>query len=189
LLVTNIGRFSSEKGQRLLLEAFTDVARARPERQLRLLLAGDGPTLQAVRDRARALGADRVMFPGRAEHVVDYLAASDIFVMPSDYEGMPNAMMEALMTGVACVSTRRSGAVDIAREGREALYVNPGDVAGLSTVITRLVDDAPERRRLAAAGEKRASDFTVSRMVRRFNEVLEQVLARPVAGPTMRTWQ
>ena len=75
-------------------------------------LCGDGPTLDGVRAAAEAHGATNLVFAGRTSEVREVLSASDIFVMPSDFEGMPNAMMEAMVAGLPCVSTRISGATE-----------------------------------------------------------------------------
>ena len=103
-----------------------------------------------------------MIFPGRTAGVGEVLAASDIFVMPSDFEGMPNAMMEAMAAGLPCISTTRSGARDVARDGIEALYYDRVIVG--SSPRTLAVDARPRRgapaRRGAAA---RIKEFAVAR--------------------------
>jgi glycosyltransferase involved in cell wall biosynthesis len=95
--------------------------------------------------------------------------------MASDFEGMPNAMMEAMAAGVACVSTNRTGALDIAREGIEALYCNVGAANELADRISTLIVDPAKRHRLASAAATRMSEFTIAKMAGRFNDVLHGI--------------
>jgi glycosyltransferase involved in cell wall biosynthesis len=177
-VLSNIGRFSAEKGQLLLLRAYERLVRETGREDLYAVLCGDGPLLSEARAFAESRGLSHVVFPGRVEDVVSYLSASDVFIMPSNFEGMPNAMMEAMAMGLPCVSTNRSGALDIARDGREALFVETGDAAGLANGIGKLLLDPAERSRLGANARLRLEDFSMEKMTMRFNAILAGVAAR-----------
>jgi glycosyltransferase involved in cell wall biosynthesis len=103
-----------------------------------------------------------------------YLDAADVFVMPSDFEGMPNAMMEAMAHGLPCVSTDRSGAKDIARDGIEALYCPTSDSLALAHRVCTLVDRPDERARIGSRACARIEEFSVERAVRTFDACLAQ---------------
>jgi glycosyltransferase involved in cell wall biosynthesis len=175
-VITNVGRFSSEKGQPSLVEANRMIQARGTDRRFVWLLCGDGATLPDVRNTADALGMTNMIFPGRTDAVRDMLCASDIFVMPSDFEGMPNAMMEAMAIGLPCVSTNRSGALDVARDGREALYYEPRDAVLLSRHLLRLMNNPDEARAFGAAAAARIREFTVARFVTCFDETLDRCL-------------
>jgi GalNAc-alpha-(1->4)-GalNAc-alpha-(1->3)-diNAcBac-PP-undecaprenol alpha-1,4-N-acetyl-D-galactosaminyltransferase len=98
--------------------------------------------------------------------------------MPSDFEGMPNAMMEAMAFGLPCVSTNRSGALDIARDRREALFVDVGDEAGLADRLLELVRSPDERRRLGENARLRMAEFSVDKMIVRFNRIVADAARR-----------
>lgn len=174
-VVTNVGRFSPEKGQLSLVEAGHLLREWGTARPIVWLLVGDGPTLPAVRERAAALGLTNLVLPGRTLAIKEVLAASDIFVMPSDFEGMPNALMEAMAAGLPCVSTNVSGALDVAHDGIEALYYAPGDVPQLARHVQTLVDDASYARAMGVAAAARIREFTVDRFVERFEAILKDL--------------
>lgn len=169
-VVINVGRFSAEKGQ-MSIVAVNE--RVMPDYQGRLLwlLCGDGVTLDAV--RAAAADMTNIRFLGRTTTVYDHLCASDAFVMPSDFEGMPNAMMEAMACGLPCISTNRSGAVDVARHGQEALFYAVGDLDEMERHVRRLLDDRDEARAMGVRARARLSEFSTERCVIRFEEIVE----------------
>lgn len=177
VVVANVGRFSPEKGQQTLIDANRLLTAAGSPSPVVWLLSGDGATLPAVQRAARAQGMDNVVFTGRTSVVADILAASDIFVMPSDFEGMPTAMMEAMAAGLPCVSTTKSGAIDIAREGVEALYYDAGDAAALAAHLTRLIADPAFARRLSTAAAARIGAFDVRTFVNRFEAIVDDAFS------------
>lgn len=147
------------------------------------LLAGDGPDREPLELQARRLGlAERVHFLGFRSDVPAVLASMDVFVLTSDFEGMSNAMLEAMSMGVPVVSTPVSGA-------REALLPRDGDGAGcvveprpeaLAQAVRALLDDPVARARTGAAARARyATAFTFDGML----DVWERVLrGEPLAG-------
>jgi glycosyltransferase involved in cell wall biosynthesis len=169
----NVGRFSKEKGQMSIVQVNERIAPDYPG-QLVWLLCGDGPTLEPVRARAASTGTTNIRFLGRTTAVYDYLCASDCFVMPSDFEGMPNAMMEAMACGLPCASTNRSGALDVARHDQEALFYEPGDLRLMEQHIRRFLDDRPAARAMGARAQARLQEFSAERFVTLFEEIVER---------------
>lgn len=184
-LIVNVGRFSAEKGQQSIVEANALLLEKYPPGQVIWLLCGDGPTLAPIRDYADQRGMTNIRFLGRTDRVQDYLCAADIFVMPSDFEGMPNAMMEAMAYGLPCVSTNRSGALDIARDGIEALYYEPRDATQLARHLATLLDDPDGARAMGQRGRERMQLFTVQRFADHFDRILDGVYStEPTASPS-----
>ena len=179
VVVTNIGRFSPEKGQRSLIEANRLAGAVAHGRPIVWLLCGDGPLLDDVRSLAASHGLTNVVFAGRTRDVAPVLAASDLFVMPSQYEGMPNAMLEAMAMGLPCISTRLSGARDIARDGVEALYYDWNDAPALAQRVRELLGHAEYARQLGAAARARAREFDVPSFVRCFETILDEAVTAP----------
>jgi len=182
LLIVNVGRFSAEKGQFTILAANEQLLARYPGRGFQWLLCGDGVLLAEAKARVEAAGVRNVTFAGRSDEVPAILSAADIFVMASDFEGMPNAMMEAMAHGLPCVSTNRTGALDIARDGREALYCNVGAPAELAERLGRLIEHPDERIRLGRAAADRMSEFTIAGMTKRYNDILHRVTGAPQAA-------
>ncbi|WP_294171708.1 glycosyltransferase family 4 protein [uncultured Sphingomonas sp.] len=116
-------------------------------------ISGIGPDLDAAKALAEELGlTDRVTFTGYADYyrVPEVYRGHDIFVSPTYAEGFSNTILEALASGLAVLSCRSVGVVDCLRDGENGLLVEPGDRVVLAKALTRLVDDAQLRRRLAA---------------------------------------
>jgi len=175
VLIINIGRFSQEKGQMLLVRAFHRLIDNCSQDKLYCMLCGDGPTQSSVEEYIHSHTLSNVIIPGRIDAIHEYLSAADIFVMPSDFEGMPNAMMEAMAYALPCISTNRSGATDIARDNREALFIDVGAVDQLYEKLEYLVENPVERKRLGENARERLKDFSILKMVSTFNNHLEDI--------------
>jgi GalNAc-alpha-(1->4)-GalNAc-alpha-(1->3)-diNAcBac-PP-undecaprenol alpha-1,4-N-acetyl-D-galactosaminyltransferase len=148
----SVGRLAHEKGHDVLLDA---MARMPEDVRVRayLTVVGDGPLREALRHRAQALGLDaRVRWVGRHHDPASFVRAADIFVLPSRFEGFPNALAEAMSLGRAVVAADcRSGPGELIADGDSGLLVPPGDPDALAVAMTRLARNREERRRYAAA--------------------------------------
>jgi glycosyltransferase involved in cell wall biosynthesis len=166
LTIGFLGRLAPQKHPLLMVEAF---ARVRPpdDRPLRLLMVGDGPLAERARSLAAARRiADRVDWLGYRT-ALQTMPAFDLFVMPSRYEGMPYVLMEAVSNGIPAVATRVGGATLSIADGRNGFLVPCEDPQALASAIQRLVDDDQLRSDFSAAALKKATDFTVEKMVER----------------------
>jgi glycosyltransferase involved in cell wall biosynthesis len=143
-------------------------------------IAGEGPERAALINRAAGLGVDRqVRLLGPVAEVGDLLAASDVFVLPSRHEGLGVAALEAMAAGRPVVASAVGGLGDAVVDGRTGLLVPPGNVAGLTAALGRMLHDAPLRARLGAAGPRRiAEGFMPEQMVEAYEQVYREVLAR-----------
>jgi len=176
VVVLNLGRFSDEKGQQLLVDANARLLSVPGLPRFAWLLFGDGPTLADVQRDAAARKMDNMIFGGRTDAVRDALSAADLFVMPSDFEGMPNAMMEAMAFGLPSVSTNMTGALDVARDGIEAIYCPPRDAAALAAQVERLLRDPGEARAMGEAAARRIKEFSVARSCESFDRAFAEML-------------
>lgn len=148
----SLGRLEPQKRHDRLLEA---VARlAEPE----LVICGEGPERARLERRARELGvADRVRLPGFVAQPFAWLRSADLFVLASDAEGLPNALVEAQGAGLAAVVTDcPSGPAEVVAHGETGLVVPPGDTDALVAAVAELLRDEPRRRRMGQAARARA---------------------------------
>jgi glycosyltransferase involved in cell wall biosynthesis len=169
LLIGIVATLRSWKGHRFLLEALPAGAK--------LVIVGDGPQRQALEARAAELGiAARVVFAGNQRDVVPWMQALDIFALPSyANEGVPQALLQAMLVGLPCVTTHVGSMAEIAHDARTALVVPPQDSAALKAALERLIADAPLRARLGAAAREHCSTTHSSeRMLDRMEEVYRQ---------------
>ena len=160
-----MGRLSREKGFDILLDAFAEVAEMQPE--WKLALFGEGPM------RAAVGLTDRVTMPGLVKHAHDALAQADIFVLPSRFEGFPNALCEAMACSVAAIATDcPSGPREIIRHDVDGLLVPPDDSGALAREVARLMADPDARRRLGERATEVVERFSPEHVVRQWEEIL-----------------
>lgn len=110
-----------------------------------------------------------------ARDVQTYLEAADVFVLPSRSEGMSNALLEAMASGVAVVTSDTGAAPEMVEHGRSGLVHRTGDVADLSQKLQLVMSDAALRGELAAAGRQRVQEFSVERVVDRLEDVYSRI--------------
>jgi glycosyltransferase involved in cell wall biosynthesis len=144
-----IARLTEQKAHRHLFDAIA----GRPElATLHLLVIGDGELREELRAQVDRLGlAARVHFLGARRDLGDLLAAIDLFVMPSLWEGLPLSMVLAMGAGLPVVATRVAGIPEVVENGVTGLLVPPADVPALGAALARLVSDQQLRETLGAA--------------------------------------
>ncbi|MFN5806060.1 MAG: glycosyltransferase [Opitutia bacterium] len=155
--VLGVGRFVRRKGFHTLIAALRDV----PEAHVCLL--GEGEEEGNLRRQAAELGvADRVRFAGWQPDPAPWLAACDVFVMPSVHEPLGNVILEAWGAGAPVVSSRSEGPSWMMRDGEDGLLFGLEDAAGRAAALRRLRDDPALRARLVEGG-RRTLDASFSR--------------------------
>jgi glycosyltransferase involved in cell wall biosynthesis len=172
-----IARLTEQKGHRYLFEALASRADLA---DVHLLVVGGGERQDAlVRDVAAKGLAPRVHFLGARRDLGNLLAAMDLFVLPSLWEGLPLSMVLAMGAGVPIVSTRVAGIPEVVDDGRTGLLVEPRDVAALGAALARLLDDPELRRKIGE--DARASvlpRFGVDRYVDSVAALYDRLLAQ-----------
>lgn len=150
-IILGVGRFVPKKGFDQLIAAFA----AMSDDSWKLVLCGDGPLRAQLEAQAEALGvAGRTEFPGLLKDLRPHLSKAAIFAFPSLYEGFPNALAEAMVSGLPCVSYDcPTGPAELIDHGENGLLVPLGDVAGLTQCLNRL---AQERAYAEQLGEQAA---------------------------------
>jgi GalNAc-alpha-(1->4)-GalNAc-alpha-(1->3)-diNAcBac-PP-undecaprenol alpha-1,4-N-acetyl-D-galactosaminyltransferase len=170
--ITAVGRLAPQKGFDLLLRAFAQIAASHPSWALRIV--GEGGERAALTDQARTLGiADRVELAGRVDNVFPLLAAADLFVLSSRFEGFPNALAEAMSAGLPVIAFDcRSGPSALIRHEVDGLLVPPEDVAGLAAAMHRLIANPAERAALAARASEVVERYSEAAIMNRWEELL-----------------
>jgi glycosyltransferase involved in cell wall biosynthesis len=176
-----VGTVCGLRPQKDLETALRAVSHLAPRRaDLRFLVVGDGPDRERLERLARELGAP-VTFLGHRPNadVPDLLAAMDVLVCSSRFEGMPLAVLEWMAAGKAIVASRVGGIPAIVEHGREALLVPPRDYVAFADEIDRLLGDPAERERLGKAAQQRQrAEFRFVDTLSRLESLYEQLYAR-----------
>jgi glycosyltransferase involved in cell wall biosynthesis len=157
-VVITVGRLEEQKGIAYLLRAAVDVLRERTDS--RFLIVGDGPDRASLEALAASLGiAESVTFTGVRSDVPGLLKAADVFVLPSLWEGMPNALLEAMAAGLPCIATAVEGSQEVIESDVTGLLVSPANSAQLSQAILRLFRAPDDAARFAAAAQSISSKY------------------------------
>jgi glycosyltransferase involved in cell wall biosynthesis len=176
-----IARLTDQKGHGVLFDA---IASTPALASLHLIVIGDGPLRASLEARAAALGlSPRVHFLGARRDLGDLLAAMDLFVLPSLWEGLPLSLVLAMGAALPVVSTTVAGIPEVVRDGSTGLLVPPGDAAALGAALARLVGSTGDRERTgAAAREFVLPRFGVDGYVTAMSSLYERLLAREQAA-------
>lgn len=177
LIVGVIARLIERKRHRDLLDAAARLGRE--GLRLRLRFIGDGPLRDKLESQAATLGLrDSVEFLGDRNDIAELLRSLDVMVLPSTYEGLPVALIEAMAAGVPVVASAVAGNAEVIEDGRNGLLTAPRDPALLANALKRLALDDELRLRLAqhARVDARAR-FRVDRMVDDYERVFSEVIS------------
>jgi glycosyltransferase involved in cell wall biosynthesis len=159
--VVTCGRLNAQKNHDLLIKAFAEVASKHPHAKLDIY--GDGALKAHLQEVIDACGmGERITLCGATNHVAQVLSKADMFVMSSDYEGMPNALMEAMAAGVPCVSTDCpcGGPRMLIDDKTNGLLVPVGDEAALANAMDTLLGDAAYASEMGIGAKNKAFEFS-----------------------------
>jgi glycosyltransferase involved in cell wall biosynthesis len=177
-LIGSVGRLTHQKGFDLLLQALAQLSR----QDIDLVLIGVGEDEAKLRAQTVALGLERrIHFVGYRHDVPRLLGAFDVYVHPARFEGMPNALLEAMAAGCPIVASAVDGNRELIEDGVHGWLVQPEDVDSLAgALIDALCDPATAQRRGAAARQRAIKQFSVDTMVDMWETVLKGQV--PVPG-------
>ncbi|MBE9028703.1 glycosyltransferase family 4 protein [filamentous cyanobacterium LEGE 11480] len=171
-----VGRLNPQKGFDLLLDAFAPLRDRHPDWNLTVLGEGElRAELEAQRDQ---LGLnDRVHFIGAVKNPNDFLQQADIFVMSSRFEGFPNALCEAMASGLPVISADcLSGPREIIRDRVDGLLVPPENVTALTAAMEQLMTDETARQKLAARAPEVTERFGIETVMQMWESLITTVL-------------
>lgn len=178
LVLLTPARFVPQKNHALLLTAFSDLAPDFPDAVL--VLAGTGPLEHQAREQAAALG-DQVRFIGELVHpkVAEAVAAADMLCLLSNFEGMPNVVLEAMAGARPVVATAVDGTRELIEDRINGLLVRPGDALGARQAMSSLASSATWRAELGAAARRKVeAEYSVQQMVTRYLALADETLRR-----------
>jgi len=171
-----VGNLYPVKGHEHLIEAMALLIGEHPS--LHLAIAGRGDLADALSARARNRGlAGRVHLLGLRSDIGGILAAADVFVLPSLSEGTPLALLEAMFAGRPIVASEVGEVGVVLAHGQAGVLVEPGNAAALAAALDGVLRDPSRARELGArAAQRAAAEYDISRMIRRYADVYQELL-------------
>lgn len=177
--IVSVGRLAPEKGHALLIEAWRRVEATFPD--WRLWLVGDGPEREALERAGRELvERERLGFAGATREPEHWLRSAGVFVLPSRFEGFPNALLEAMASGCAAIAADcEVGPAELIGPAGAGLLVPPGDAEALASGLATLLGDAPLRTVLGSRAVEAAGAYALDEIAARWESVLDGAVRRP----------
>lgn len=174
MVFITVARLTKRKGLQTLLHAFGEAVRM-GHRPLELWLVGDGEERSFLQAEAKRLGVDgQVKFLGQVDHekIAELYQQAQVFVLPSKNEGMSNAVLEALASGLPLVVSGTGGMQEIVEEGKNGFFVNPDDTPSFSEKLLLLAEDSGLREALGKESRRRAEERSWKRVADEFLRVV-----------------
>jgi glycosyltransferase involved in cell wall biosynthesis len=163
---------NAQKGQEYIIAVAREIERSHPD--IHFVLVGGGHDEAML--KAAAAGLSNLTFTGFVDNVGDYLAAFDIFILPSNREGIGSILFDAMEQGLPVVASRVGGVPDIVHDGENGLLIDPASPAQLRDAVLQLKADAALRRAYGERGREFAKDFSSDAMCSKYFTLYEAVL-------------
>lgn len=178
-VIVTVASFNPRKRHTDILDAACELEADHPD--IKLLFVGDGPLRKDLEDKARRLGLkDRVIFAGVRGDVPEILAASDIFVLPSNIEGFGLAAIEAMASGLPVIATAAGGFLEIVKNGVSGLLVPMNDPVSLARAMNSILDDKNKAKRMGEEGRKLSAGFSLEAMMEKIEAVYDACIAAKI---------
>lgn len=168
------GNLRTIKNHRMLIDAFASIANCIPEDNL--YIYGEGPCRGELEDQINKLGLkDRVFLPGQIDNVHKVLKKAKLYVLSSNAEGLPNGLMEAMASGVACIATDCpcGGPRQLFNDEQCGRLVEVGDAQGLALMMKKLITDERARLYLEKSARNRSLDFRYDKVMMAWEKVIK----------------
>ncbi len=169
-----VGRIIDSKRPEMLIRAFRKICNEFP--QYKLVFLGDGNKKTEMEEYANTLGlAEKVEFCGAVENVFEQIKSAALFVLCSDYEGMPNSLLEAMCIGIPVISTRVSGATDVITHGENGILIECSDEEALADAMMRMLSDDDLRRKCSENAVKLCEKLNCDKIAKQWLDFIETV--------------
>ncbi len=170
--IVSVGRLIKQKNNAMMLKAFANVSEE--FKDYKLVFYGDGDMKEELEKQAKDLQVDsKVIFAGNVKNVIDNIKDAELYVMTSDYEGMPNALLEAMCAGLPVISTKVSGAVDVIEDGKNGALVDVDDAEALADEMRHFLLDKSYAAECARNAVKLAEDLKKEKIIEQWIDVIE----------------
>jgi glycosyltransferase involved in cell wall biosynthesis len=175
-LITAIGRLDKQKAHNLLIDSFSQIASDFPD--WRLEIWGEGKEKDALQQQINQCNlSNRVYLCGTTKDIYSVLHKSSIFVMPSKFEGFPNALCEAMLAGLPVIYSNISGADELIKPEKTGLLINSGDGRQLAESMKALIENPKLRNRLGDNAKTHIQDnYAVDKIAAQWERLFQDLL-------------
>lgn len=177
--IVSVGRLTEQKNFSMLISAFAKISDKNKNHSL--VIYGEGPQLEMLQQLAASFGiSDRVIFPGYVNNIVDLVNDAGIFVLASNYEGMPNVLMEAMALGLPCISTDCpvGGPRFLIKDGENGLLLPVGNVEALAEAMDRVLSDVNLAKKLGKNARKIVDELNADKIYGQWEEFITSFAKR-----------
>ena len=183
LVILSVGRLVYQKGHEYLIQAMHSISKEFPKTTA--IICGEGPLRRQLEVQVERLAVQRaVLLPGNRLDIERFLAIADIFALPSRWEGLLVALLEAMERALPVVATRVEGVEEVIEDEGQGLLIPPEDARALAEALRTLVASPGLRRRMGKAGQARVREaYTIDNMCEKYLALMQNLLQarRPVA--------
>ena len=170
--IVSVGRLASQKNQLMLIEAFYEVAKKHPD--YTLYIYGEGNLRQKLTERIEELNlSGKVFLPGNILNLHEKIADAQVFALPSDYEGLSNALLEAMTMGLPCVSTSCAGADEYIENEKNGLLVPVGDTKAMEKALLYMIENPQKRVMMGCEAKKASQSFSSENILKVWHSVID----------------
>ena len=170
-VIISVGKLDGQKNQKLLINAFARIADKFPE--WKLVIYGEGPERNALESLVERLKIkDKISLPGRCETVIEEMNKAKVFAFSSDFEGMSNAILEAVCVGLPVVTTNVSGAAELVKDGEGGFVVPIRNGKALADALRTILLDEKLREKMAQENKARAKEFKLDMIVDQWESLI-----------------
>ncbi|QTE71026.1 glycosyltransferase family 4 protein [Clostridiales bacterium FE2011] len=156
--IVAVGRLEPQKNHEMLIKAFSHIVDSFP--QATLTIYGRGYLEEELKKLVKELNMDgKVLFPGNIENIHEMIADANVFVLSSNYEGLSNALLEAMMMGLPCISTDCAGADEYINNNENGILIKVGDEQGLLNEMKRILNNPEDAARMGKQAHNTSKSF------------------------------
>ena len=174
--VVTAARLAPQKNLTLLIDAFRIFSESRPD--WKLIIYGEGSERNHLEKAAAEAHPGTVILPGECRELAEAIRTAGMFVLSSDYEGMPNALIEAMSLGLPCVSTDcpAGGPASLIFQEKNGILVRTGDARGMAEAMGRIADDPAFAARIGKEAERIRQRLDVRTVAEKWRSYIERVI-------------
>lgn len=178
-VIINVGRLVEQKNQRMLIKVFSEIVENHKEYTLKIF--GEGPLKNSLQNQINELNLqDEVKLCGTSNNIKEELEKSQIFVLTSNYEGMPNALIEAMVVGLPCISTNChcGGPKELIENKKNGLLIPVGNEKILKDKLECLIKNKDYREELGNKAKDIGEKLEITKIVEKWEEFIEYIYKR-----------